>query len=232
MPSFSRKLGVFMASACFLASSTAAAHVAFLNESGVVLMPGETVSLQWVDTIAHDTLGYDLELYIDVTAEPQSIVSGLGPEVHSYDWVVPDVVCSDCRLRVLQDNGSADYEGFLSVQIGDPVLGAGGDSGSVTTSATTTGGGDPTSSASAGGATSTSALSATVSSTTGAATTGTVATGGSTAQGTTGQPSSTTVASTQPSGGCTLMGVPDSNAWPLVTLLGLGLFASLERRRR
>jgi hypothetical protein len=223
MPRVSIKLGVLAASACLLASQTASAHVAFLAEPGLVLTPGKTVTLEWVDTIPHDTLGYDLELYTDLNAAPESIVSGLGSDVHSYAWVVPDVVCSDCRLRVLQDNSGADYEGFLSVQIGNVVLGAGGEAGTDTTSATT-GGADLTTSASAGGATSTNSASSAGHSTTGVSTT----TGASAADGSMGPAGSPAKQSstTQSSDGCTLANpVPDSGAWPLVALLGLGLFA-------
>lgn len=121
---------------CLVSVATAQAHVAWVTERDSVFEPGEQVTVTWRVTIPHNTLAYDLEFYLDPEAEPVPLAT-VGPEVMSYDWMVPDVVCDTCSLRVIQDNTDVDYDATIPIKIG--VVAGGMTSGSMTTGNMTTG---------------------------------------------------------------------------------------------
>ena len=112
------------------AARSARAHVAITEPApGSVLAPGSVVTLTWVDTIPHDTAAYQLDFVPAPGAALEPIAHGLAPTLHSYEWLVPDVVCDGCALRVLQDNANyTDYESTVTISIGDASSagGAGG----------------------------------------------------------------------------------------------------------
>lgn len=212
MASFSGIRGILCGGACLLTTQTALAHVAFVAEEQLILTPGETVTLQWYDVVPHDTIAYHLEFLLEPDAEPESIVRDLAPDVYSYDWVVPDVMCDSCELHVTQDNTGADYYGYLPIQIGVEATAAGGTTGAVSSTTTTSAGG--TTSTSAGAATSTGA-------------------GGTSAAMPDADPAMEDPRTARkPSSGCSVPGAPAQGGSFGVLLLGSCWLVVRRRRRR
>jgi hypothetical protein len=232
--------GTLTALACLLASPIAAAHVGFTVEDDLVVAPGETVTLEWEDIIEHDTVAYHLELIVDGDEDPESIASDLAPDVHSFDWVVPEISCADCQLHIIQDNEiNVDYNGYRSVRIGDAAGDASGATSASAGGSTSSSGGEPTGSG-AGGATGNAAI---TSGGVDSGNTASVSTGGAGSQGmastmgavgsqggsgtSAGQP-----ADTEGSGGCALRApTQEPGQGALLLLLGLGLLGVARRAR-
>ncbi len=109
------------------------AHVALDSPpSGSTLAVGSTVTITWEDTILHEGIGYDLDLVGADEYIQSPIVRDLPTNVHSYDWLVPDIWCVGCYVMVTQVNRGQDYEDSALVNIyGTPAAaGSGGTGGS------------------------------------------------------------------------------------------------------
>ncbi|MFT7485734.1 MAG: hypothetical protein ACI9F9_001584 [Candidatus Paceibacteria bacterium] len=103
-----------------LLASSASGHITLLNPTGgEVLTVGETAPIEWVITIQHPQLNWDLEYSVTGPMGPWlEIVTdlptgdGTSGANHVYNWVVPDSVASTVRVRVIMDNVGTDYIGM------------------------------------------------------------------------------------------------------------------------
>ncbi len=93
-------------------------HVAFDGlQPGAEFVAGSVAELSWVDTITHETTGYNLQFVPGGGAAAVPIATNLPPTQHSVSWQVPADPCSDCALYVLQDNVATDYSATLPITI-------------------------------------------------------------------------------------------------------------------
>lgn len=84
-------------------SLSAAAHVTLVApEGGETLSGGKVFTVVW-DADSHDCV-YNLYYSGDGGATFKAIVLGLGQDVRSYKWTVPDSATAKGMVRVLQDN--------------------------------------------------------------------------------------------------------------------------------
>ncbi len=243
---------VWLVAFLLLAPRVASAHVAFMVDPDTEFNPGETVTLHWVDTIQHNTLAYHLEFLLSPDAAPETIARDISPDVHDYDWLVPDVVCDSCQLHVIQDNDLTDYDAFLSITIGLSDSGSTGtadessasvsDTTSTTADGMTGAGGTTQSSNTADGSSTVSTSSMSAGGSTANVTTVTTdsvggATGISNADGSANDGDQSTGAPTQDaersSGSCAVSRSRAPNGrGPLLVLLGVCLGLLVRSRRR
>ena len=118
--SFGLAVGIGLTVFGFVGSVSA--HVAFTNPAlDAELTPGATVTLSWVDVIAHDTEFYDLDFIQSPGAAPQIVAHDLPVGTRHYDWQVPNVECATCSLLVVQRNQLAsNYQHLRPISIGVP----------------------------------------------------------------------------------------------------------------
>lgn len=65
--------------------------------------------IEWNVLISHDTQNWDLLFSPDGGQSWETIQADISPGVFSYSWTVPDVITSQGRIQVIQDNTGADY---------------------------------------------------------------------------------------------------------------------------
>ncbi len=97
---------------------------------GETLICGSTFSVQWHVVQEHDTANWDLYYSVDGIGGPWVPIALDIPKgdtstgaVHTFAWTVPDSVTSTARVRVVQDNGSQDYEGVSGTDFAIVPLG-------------------------------------------------------------------------------------------------------------
>ncbi|MES1176073.1 MAG: hypothetical protein ABUL62_17255 [Myxococcales bacterium] len=122
--------------ACLCFTTPLLAHVGLdTPPPGTAVERGQTVTITWTDLILHDGVGYDLDLLPTLDAvDVVPIVHDLPVSTHRFDWVVPDLACAGCYLRVTQVNGERhDYTDAIGITLlgsqpiaGDPPSAAGG----------------------------------------------------------------------------------------------------------
>ncbi len=119
MPSILRAAPVCCFLAALVMSAPAVAHVGLDSpEPGAQLTVGQTVVIAWTDLVLHDPEGFDLDLLLSEDGEPIPIEHGLAIETHSYDWVVFDMPCAGCFLKVTQLNTiNDDYTDMIPISI-------------------------------------------------------------------------------------------------------------------
>ena len=96
----------------YLLSSPASAHVTLdAPNGGEELEVGSSYTIEWHILIAHDLLNWDLWYSITGPNGPWiDIAMNLSPgngavgSVHTYEWVIPDAVSDQVRVRVRMDN--------------------------------------------------------------------------------------------------------------------------------
>ncbi len=117
MPRSTRSLALGLVGAAML-SGTASAHITLQAPlGGEVFSVGETTPIQWLITVQHALTNWDLEYSVSGPMGPWiPIVTDLAPgdpssgSIHVYDWVVPDALSTQVRVRVIMDNMGMDYE--------------------------------------------------------------------------------------------------------------------------
>ena len=68
------------------------------------------MNILWTETVKHNTLNWDL-LYSEDGGLSWSILKeDIALEARSHQWVVPDVLTSKGRIKIIQDNAGEDYE--------------------------------------------------------------------------------------------------------------------------
>lgn len=96
---------------CLLAVPRADAHVTLTYPTGgESFVPGDTVIIEWEETIPHDQNDWDLYFSADGGATWEPIALDLPVADRSYEWTVPGVSASNAVVRVVQDNKGRDYE--------------------------------------------------------------------------------------------------------------------------
>lgn len=87
------------------------AHVALVAPNGGEMLPvGSTFTIQWQILVAHNTLNWDLEYSITGASGPWlPIAMNLPAGLTSYQWIVPNTLSNQVRVRVTQDNAGNDY---------------------------------------------------------------------------------------------------------------------------
>lgn len=92
-------------------ASSLFAHVELDNPlGGETFIVGQTVTIQWHIAIPHNTLNWDVLFSSDGGATWASIQMDLPVGSLSYSWVVPDIITSQARVSVIQDNSGQDYQ--------------------------------------------------------------------------------------------------------------------------
>ncbi len=102
-----------------LAMYQAEAHVTLNNPSGgETFSPGETVTVEWQMTVAHNLQNWDLYfssngggtwVAIKMDIPPTSFEPGT---VMTFAWLVPPTQTFQGQIRIVQDNDKTDYEGI------------------------------------------------------------------------------------------------------------------------
>jgi len=98
-------------------ASPVSAHVDLDSPNGgEVLQVGSTFTITWHIRIRHDLLNWDLWYSATGVDGPFKVIAmDLPPgddsagSVHTYDWIVPDDVTTEGRVRVRMDNRGTDY---------------------------------------------------------------------------------------------------------------------------
>ena len=118
---------VVAAAAALVMANPARAHVRIsVPNGGEELEVGSIYTVRWTIVIQHNQLNWDLWYSTTGPGGPwTTIVENLPPgpfnvgSVHTYDWVIPDAVSDQVRVRVRMDNAGTDYfdvsDGDLSI---------------------------------------------------------------------------------------------------------------------
>ena len=100
----------------------AAGHVRLIDPNGGELLDrGSTFTIEWTIAIAHNLQNWDLELSEDGGVTYSDVAIDLPASSLTYDWTVPDIECSSCRLRITMDNEATNYTDELPVTIVRPT---------------------------------------------------------------------------------------------------------------
>jgi len=92
-------------------STQAFAHVSLNNPvGGETFEPGEMVTIQWTELVAHNTINWDLYFSSDGGATWDAILLDIDYGTLSYAWTVPDVNTTQGVVRVVQDNQGMNYD--------------------------------------------------------------------------------------------------------------------------
>jgi len=87
------------------------AHVGLLNPSGgETFVSGETLNIQWIELVSHNTLNWDLYFSSDGGSTWQIIQEDISVEIRNYQWIVPIIMTSEAKIRIVQDNTATDYQ--------------------------------------------------------------------------------------------------------------------------
>ncbi len=79
-------------------------------QGGETYSPGDSVNITWTETVAHNTLNWDLLYSVDGGHTWSPIKEDIPLEARSYQWIIPDVSTMDGRIKIIQDNEGGDYE--------------------------------------------------------------------------------------------------------------------------
>ena len=79
-------------------------------EGGETHHPGDIITITWTQTIAHNTLNWDLFYSVDGGVSWIILKEDIAVEARSYQWFIPDVNTAKARIRVVQDNEGGGYE--------------------------------------------------------------------------------------------------------------------------
>ena len=121
----------FAALGCMLVAWPASAHVNLLSpEGGETFGPGQTVVVQWEIFIPHDQMDWDLYYSTDNGDTWLPVALNLPVAQLTYTWTVPAEPTALGRIRIVQDNGSFDYEdisGAFTIYVGPAAVEGGAD---------------------------------------------------------------------------------------------------------
>ena len=111
---------------CLLMPGSAFGHVILdAPNGGEVLTANSVFSIEWHVQIQHSTQNWDLwysttaggpwiEIAMDLGAG--DLTSG---SIHTFDWLVPDVLTDEARVQVRMDNTTTDYydasDGYFTI---------------------------------------------------------------------------------------------------------------------
>ena len=75
---------------------------------------GETVTVKWKVTIAHNTKNWDLYFSSDNGANWEAIKENINVNTLNYVWTVPDINTKSAKIKIVQDNQGTDYNSISS----------------------------------------------------------------------------------------------------------------------
>jgi type IX secretion system substrate protein len=107
-----------------LYASALFAHVEIdYPQGGETLISGSTITIQWHIAIPHDQLNWDILFSPDGGATWEFIQMDLPVSNLSYQWVIPNIVTSQARISVIQDNNGMDYQDeSMNFSIAPPAM--------------------------------------------------------------------------------------------------------------
>ena len=104
---------------CLLAGAVSAHVNLLLPDGGEELPAGSIYEITWTVTIQHSLVDWDLYYSTTGVGGPwlpieENIPGGdaSAGSIHTYQWVVPDEISGNVRVRIVQDNVTTDYEDF------------------------------------------------------------------------------------------------------------------------
>jgi len=104
------KRRIFLLLLCVFALFRSNAHVNLINPvGGETFYPGDTLNIQWQNSIIHDPLNWDLLFSRDGGSTWDTIQLNLNIETFNYFWVVPATQTLQGRIKIVQDNIGMDY---------------------------------------------------------------------------------------------------------------------------
>ena len=71
---------------------------------------GESITIKWKVTIAHNTDNWDLYFSNDNGATWQIIKEDINVNTLSYSWTVPELNTNSAKIKIVQDNQGTDYK--------------------------------------------------------------------------------------------------------------------------
>lgn len=91
-------------------SYSAKAHVELLSPAGgETFSQGQTITISWKEVIPHNTVNWDLFFSIDGGLNWNVLKADIAPGTLSYQWTIPQILTSEAKIRVVQDNVDSDY---------------------------------------------------------------------------------------------------------------------------
>ncbi len=127
-----KTLSVHLSVFIILFSFSANSHVLLESPNGGEILYSNTqVTIQWKVQIRHATISWELEYSKTGTAGPWIVIAQGLPvgdptagSIHTYDWLVPEVLSDLVRIRVIQNNELGNYNDYsdanLSIMINAP----------------------------------------------------------------------------------------------------------------
>ena len=104
-------LSLFPLLTSLLLVGTAAAHVVLdYPLGGETFVVGDKINIQWHIAISHEQENWDLYFSPDGGANWQAIQLDLPSNQLNYQWVLPQVITQQARIRIYTDNTGVDYE--------------------------------------------------------------------------------------------------------------------------
>jgi Secretion system C-terminal sorting domain len=77
---------------------------------GEIFVIGETVTVQWSVIIPHNQENWDLHFSPDGGQNWEEIELDLNLNQLDYEWIVPDILTGNARIRITMDNTGGDYD--------------------------------------------------------------------------------------------------------------------------
>jgi len=87
------------------------AHVELVYpDGGETFYPDETITIEWAILVGHNTLNWDLFFSSDGGNTWEVIQLDIPVETLTYQWLVPESITTQGRIRIVMDNEGTDYE--------------------------------------------------------------------------------------------------------------------------
>jgi len=94
-----------------MATFNSKAHVSLIYPvGGENFYPGDTVTIVWQELVHHNTLDWDLYFSRDGGSTWESIQTDILYDSLRYRWIVPEVLTTQGKIKIVQDNSDVDYE--------------------------------------------------------------------------------------------------------------------------
>ena len=76
---------------------------------GETFVQGQTITIQWHISVPHNTLNWDLHFSADAGGTWTPIQLNIPVDQLTYEWLVPDTLTTQGRIRVFMNNSAQDY---------------------------------------------------------------------------------------------------------------------------
>ncbi|HEY3387199.1 MAG TPA: T9SS type A sorting domain-containing protein [Saprospiraceae bacterium] len=86
------------------------AHVALdYPQGGETFIVGETITIQWHIVVPHNQQNWDLFVSPDGGVTWDTLQLDIPTSTMSYEWVIPNIITSQARIQIFQDNEDQNY---------------------------------------------------------------------------------------------------------------------------